>query len=70
MYKVIEVEKAKTPKLKIRGYRSDDRPILDKLVTHQNVIRGIGSGVFEGYIHGHRAIINGGLKQSRFSDRL
>ena len=48
MYKAAEVEKAKTPKLKIRGYRSDDRPILDKFVTHQNVIRGIGSGVFEG----------------------
>jgi GNAT superfamily N-acetyltransferase len=48
LYKAIEVEKAKTPKLKIRGYRADDRPILDKFVTHQNVIRGIGSGVFEG----------------------
>jgi len=48
MYKGTEVEKAKTPKLKVRGYRSDDRPILDKFVTHQNVIRGIGSGVFEG----------------------
>jgi GNAT superfamily N-acetyltransferase len=48
MYKGLEVERAKTPKLKVRGYRSDDRPILDKFVTHQNVIRGIGSGVFEG----------------------
>ena len=48
MYKAVEVEKAKTPKFKIRGYRSEDRPILDKFVTHQNVIRGIGSGVFEG----------------------
>ncbi len=48
LYKAVEIEKAKTPKLKIRGYRSDDRPILDKFVTHQNVIRGIGSGVFEG----------------------
>ena len=48
MYKGTEVEKAKTPKLKVRGYRFDDRPILDKFVTHQNVIRGIGSGVFEG----------------------
>jgi RimJ/RimL family protein N-acetyltransferase len=42
------VEKAKEHKLKVRGYKSDDRPILDKFVTHQNVIRGIGSGVFEG----------------------
>ena len=48
LYKAVEIEKAKTPKLKIRGYRSDDRRILDKFVTHQNVIRGIGSGVFEG----------------------
>src|SRR3989442_2076210 len=48
MYKAVEVEKAKTPKLKVRGYKYDDRPILDKFVTHQNVIRGIGSGVFEG----------------------
>ncbi|OLD14752.1 MAG: hypothetical protein AUI97_00940 [Crenarchaeota archaeon 13_1_40CM_3_52_17] len=48
LYKEVEVEKAKTPKLKVRGYRSDDRPILDKFITHQNVIRGIGSGVFEG----------------------
>jgi GNAT superfamily N-acetyltransferase len=48
LYKAVEVEKAKTPKLKVRGYRSDDRSILDKFITHQNVIRGIGSGVFEG----------------------
>jgi hypothetical protein len=27
LYKAVYVEKAKTPKLKIRGYRSDDRPI-------------------------------------------
>jgi hypothetical protein len=44
LYKAVHVEKAKTPKLKIRGYRSDDRPILDKFITHQNVIRGICSG--------------------------
>jgi len=48
LYNPAEVEKAKTPKLKVRGYRPDDRPILDKFATHQNVIRGIGSGVFEG----------------------
>ena len=48
LYKATEVEKAKTPKLKVRGYRVDDRPILDKFASHQNVIRGIGSGVFEG----------------------
>jgi GNAT superfamily N-acetyltransferase len=48
LYKALEVDKAKTPKLKIRGYRSDDRSILDKFITHQNVLRGIGSGVFDG----------------------
>jgi hypothetical protein len=48
LYRTIDVEKAKTPKLKVRGYRSEDRPILDKFATRQNVIRGIGSGVFEG----------------------
>ena len=47
-YKAIEVEKAKAPKLKVRGYKPEDRPILDKFATHQNVIRRIGSGVFEG----------------------
>ena len=48
LYKAVDVEKAKTPKLKVRGYKLEDRQILDKFVTHQNVIRGIGSGVFEG----------------------
>jgi GNAT superfamily N-acetyltransferase len=48
LYAPIDVEKAKTPKLKVRGYKREDRPILDKLVSHQNVIRGIGSGIFPG----------------------
>jgi len=48
LYEAIDVEKAKTPKLKVRGYNPEDRPILDKFATHQNVIRGISSGVFEG----------------------
>ncbi|OLD10700.1 MAG: hypothetical protein AUI93_06555 [Crenarchaeota archaeon 13_1_40CM_3_52_10] len=47
LYKRIEVERAKTPKLKIRGYKREDRPLLDKFITHHNVIRGIASGVFE-----------------------
>ena len=47
LYKPIEVEKAKTPKFKIRGYKREDRPLLDKFIIHQNVIRGIASGVFE-----------------------
>ncbi|HZY47333.1 MAG TPA: GNAT family N-acetyltransferase [Candidatus Bathyarchaeia archaeon] len=48
LYASVEVVKAKTPKLKVRGYRREDRPILDKFVSHQNVIRGIGSGVYAG----------------------
>jgi ribosomal protein S18 acetylase RimI-like enzyme len=48
LYKGVDVEKAKAPKLRLRGYRPDDKPIPDKFATHQNVIRGIGSGVFEG----------------------
>ena len=48
LYPVLSVEKAKNPELRVRGYRKEDRSILDKLVAHQNVIRGIGSGVFEG----------------------
>ena len=48
LYAPIEVEKAKSPKLKIRGYKRDDRAVLDKLISHQNVIRGIGSGIFQG----------------------
>jgi ribosomal protein S18 acetylase RimI-like enzyme len=48
LYKAVEVEKVRSPKLRIRGYRREDRPILDKFVTHHNVIRGLGSGVFEG----------------------
>src|SRR2546428_11068148 len=45
--KRVEVERAKTPKLKIRGNKREDRPLLDKFITHHNVIRGIASGVFE-----------------------
>lgn len=48
LYAPIEVEKAKSSKLKVRGYRREDRSILDKFVSHQNVIRGIGSGIFQG----------------------
>ena len=48
LYKAAEVEKVKSPKLRIRGYKREDRPILDKFVTHNNVIRGLGSGLFEG----------------------
>jgi GNAT superfamily N-acetyltransferase len=48
LYGAVEVDKAKTPKLKVRGYKTEDRSILDKFVSHQNVIRGIGSGIFDG----------------------
>jgi hypothetical protein len=41
LYKQVEVEKAKTPKLKVRGYKREDRPALDKFFTQHNVIRGI-----------------------------
>ena len=48
LYAPVEVEKAKNPKLKVRGYKREDRAILDKFISHQNVIRGIGSGIFSG----------------------
>ena len=48
LYPVLEVEKAKDPKLMVRGYRREDRPLLDKAATHLNVIRGIAAGLFQG----------------------
>jgi len=33
LYKQVEVEKAKTPKLMIRGYKREDRLLLDKFIT-------------------------------------
>ncbi len=48
LYPVLDVEKAKNQRLRVRGYRREDRSSLDKIATHANVIRGIGSGVFEG----------------------
>ena len=48
LYPSAEVSKAKNPKLKVRGYRAEDRAALDKFATHPLVIRGIGSGIFEG----------------------
>jgi ribosomal protein S18 acetylase RimI-like enzyme len=48
LYKPVEMEKAKTPKLKVRGYKREDRAFSDKFITQHNVIRGIASGVFEG----------------------
>lgn len=48
LYPAVEVSKAKNPKPKVRGYRFEDRAALDKFATHQMVIRGIGSGIFEG----------------------
>jgi len=48
LYPSEEVAKAKNPVLKIRGYRSEDRVGLDKFAGHPMVIRGLGSGLFEG----------------------
>jgi hypothetical protein len=50
LYPVQDVEKAKIQKLKLRGYRKEDRPFLNKVATHLNVIRGIAGGVFEGSV--------------------
>jgi RimJ/RimL family protein N-acetyltransferase len=50
VYPVIELERSKNHRLRIRGYHREDRPFLDKAATHLNVIRGIASGVFEGSI--------------------
>ncbi len=46
LYPTREVLKVKNPDLKIRGYRKEDRPILDSFVSTEMVIRGIASGVF------------------------
>ena len=48
LYKRVEAEKAKTPKLKVRGYRREDRPLLDKFIAQHNVLRGLAGGLFEG----------------------
>ncbi len=48
LYPTREVLKVKNPDLKIRGYRKEDRPILDLFATDEMVIRGIASGVFGG----------------------
>ncbi len=48
LYPTVEVERSKNTKLRVRGYRREDRPILDKFVAHEMVIRGILSGVFGG----------------------
>ncbi len=48
LYPTVEVEKVKAPRLKIRGYRPEDRAALDKFASHPMVIKGIGSGLFDG----------------------
>ena len=50
LYPILEVEKAKNQRLKLRGYRKEDRSFLDKAATHLNVIRGIANGVFDGSV--------------------
>jgi GNAT superfamily N-acetyltransferase len=48
LYPSVEVAKAIATRLKVRGYHPEDRSGLDKFAAHPMVIRGIGSGVFEG----------------------
>lgn len=48
LYPAVAVSKAASAKLNVRGYRAEDQAALDKYVTHQMVIRTLGSGVFEG----------------------
>ncbi len=50
LYPVLDIEKSKNQRLKLRGYHKEDRPFLNKAATHLNVIRGIASGVFEGSV--------------------
>ncbi|HEX9613847.1 MAG TPA: GNAT family N-acetyltransferase [Candidatus Bathyarchaeia archaeon] len=50
LYPILEVDKAKNQRLKLRGYRKEDRSFLNKAATHLNVIRGIAGGVFEGSV--------------------
>jgi len=50
LYPILEVDKAKNQRLKLRGYRKEDRPYVNKASTHLNVIRGIANGVFEGSV--------------------
>src|SRR5207245_9918651 len=50
LYSILEVDKAKNQRLKLRGYRKEDRPFLNKAASHLNVIRGIASGVLEGSV--------------------
>jgi RimJ/RimL family protein N-acetyltransferase len=50
LYQIQEVEKAKNQRLKIRGYRREDRPFLNRAASHLNVIRGIANGVIEGSV--------------------
>jgi RimJ/RimL family protein N-acetyltransferase len=48
LYPSAEVPSAMNPRLKVRGYRAEDRAALDKFASHPMVIRGLASGVFEG----------------------
>ncbi len=50
LYPALDVERSKSQRLKTRGYRKEDRPLLNKAATHLNVIRGIANGVFEGSV--------------------
>ena len=64
LYPPVEVRKPEKAKLKVRGYRAQDRETLDRLASHQMVIKGIGSGVFEGLYPwpsgGYQAMVDSG----------
>ena len=42
LYPSVDVQKAKSPKLKVRGYRPEDQLKLEKFAIHPNVIRRVG----------------------------
>jgi len=48
LYPEVQVKKAEKPKLRVRGYRPEDRKTLDRFASDPMVIRGIANGVFEG----------------------
>jgi len=73
LYPQVEVRKPEKVKLKVRGYRPEDREPLDRLASHQMVIRGIGSGVFEGLYPwpsgGYQAMVDSGREKSPSLER-
>src|SRR6266566_3783659 len=50
LYQIQEAEKAKNQRLKLRGYRKEDRPFLYKAASHLNVIRVLACSTFDGTV--------------------